>query len=481
MIRIYNTLTARKEELKPLQPGKLGIYVCGPTVYEMSHIGHGRCYTAFDVIVRYLRRHYEVTFARNFTDVDDNIIRRAKELGESTVDLANRYADEYLTDMDALGIARPDIEPRVTGHIPQIVALIETLIEKGAAYESEGDVYYIVRGFEAYGRLGKRSIDDLESGARVEPGEQKRDPLDFALWKTAKPGEPSWDSPWGQGRPGWHIECSAMSAAHLGQTIDIHGGGKDLIFPHHENEIAQSEAAHGCTFARLWMHNGHLNIDNEKMSKSLDNFFTIREVLAQFDAQAVRFFLLTVHYRSPINFSDQNLIEAEERMRYLHETLARADGALGAAVSTAQADADLVARCEAAMNDDFNTPRVLAELADAFKELNSILDGAGAAGEAGDLDDGTRARLTALRAAVSDIGSFMGLFEESPEEVLQRMEARKRSEGGIDESQVAALIEARIQARADKDFARADQIRDELAAMGVTIKDSPTGTTWTAS
>jgi cysteinyl-tRNA synthetase len=297
-LKLYNTLTGQKERFEPAEPDRVRIYVCGPTVYDMAHIGHARAYVAFDVVVRTLRRHFgEVKHARNYTDVDDKIIRRANEVGESPERIAERYTEEFLHDMDALGVERPDVAPKVTEHIGEIVRLVERLIETGFAYAAGGDVYYRVRRFDGYGKLSKRRLDDMEAGARVEPGEQKEDALDFALWKGAKPGEPSWDSPWGKGRPGWHIECSAMSAKHLGETFDIHGGGKDLIFPHHENEIAQSEAATGAVYARFWMHNGFVNIDDEKMSKSLGNFFTVREVLKRFHPQVLRAFLLAVHYR----------------------------------------------------------------------------------------------------------------------------------------------------------------------------------------
>src|SRR5512134_2142807 len=333
-IQLFDTLQAKKRELVPLVPGKIGLYACGPTVYDYSHLGHARCYVVWDVVVRHLRaRGLEVKYVRNFTDVDDKIIKRANERGEDPAALASRFADAFHEDMDALGCLRPDVEPRVTGTMPEIVAMIEALVARGFAYApGNGDVYFAVRSFAEYGRLAKRNLDDLLAGARVEPGESKRDPLDFALWKAAKPGEPSWESPWGKGRPGWHIECSAMSHAHLGAPIDLHAGGKDLVFPHHTNEIAQSVAAVGDgrtaeSFCRYWMHNGFVEIDDEKMSKSLGNFFTVRDVLARFDAEALRLFLLGTHYRNDFNFSDAVLADAERRLVYLYETLDKADRA----------------------------------------------------------------------------------------------------------------------------------------------------------
>jgi cysteinyl-tRNA synthetase len=473
--QIYNTLSGAKEPFAPQTPGRVGIYVCGPTVYDMSHVGHARVYVAFDTVVRYLRRRYEVSFVRNYTDVDDKIIKRAAEVGEPPAELAASFIREFETDMDALGVLRADVQPRVTDHIPEIVALIEKLVESGHAYSAEGDVYFAVESFSRYGRLGRRELDDMEAGARVEVDAKKRHPMDFALWKAAKPGEPAWPSPWGEGRPGWHIECSAMSAKYLGTTFDIHGGGKDLIFPHHENEIAQSEAASGETFARLWMHNGFVNVDNEKMSKSLGNFFTIREVLEKFDPQALRHLLLTTHYRSPINFSDRLLHEAEARIKYVYETLAR----LRSNVSDGPAEppyrepwvAEVVSRFEAAMDDDFNTAEAIGDLSKAFSAVNDILD------HPGDADTDART-LRALAAGLAEIGDVLGLFTEDPEVVLARLEARRQSAAGIDPSFVEQKIAERAAARQAKDFHRADSIRDELAALGVVLKDSAGGTTW---
>ncbi len=472
---IYDTLTQEKQPFTPLVPGKVKMYVCGPTVYDLSHVGHARAYVAFDVVVRYLRRRYEVLHVRNFTDVDDKIIKRANEIKEAPTAVSERFIKEFEVDMAALGVQPADIAPKVTTHIPEIIALIEQLIRGGNAYVSGGDVYYAVESFKDYGRLSKRSLEDMEAGARVEVSEQKRNPLDFALWKAAKPNEPWWDSPWGKGRPGWHIECSAMSKRHLGETFDIHGGGKDLVFPHHENEIAQSEAASHKTFSRLWMHNGFVNIDNEKMSKSLGNFFTIRDVLKKFDQQALRYFLLTTHYRSPINFSDKTLAEAEGRVRYIYETLQRLDAAV-----TPGSDepphrdvevSSMVERFTQAMDDDFNTAKVLGDLSNVFKLVNDIL----AKPEDKERDQRT---LRAVKRGLAEIGAVLGLFIEDPKTVLDRLEQRRRSEKAVDPAAVERLIAERAQARKDKNFARADAIRQELDAMGVTIKDSASGTTW---
>jgi cysteinyl-tRNA synthetase len=472
---VYNTLTAEKEPFTPLTPGKVRMYVCGPTVYDMSHIGHARAYVAFDVIQRYLRRTFEVTHVRNYTDVDDKIIRRANELGEKPIEVSERFIVEFKADMTALGVQPADIEPKVTEHLPEIIRFIEKLVGRGIAYESAGDVYYAVEKFKGYGKLSKRNIDDMEAGARVEVSEQKRHPMDFALWKAAKPGEPLWESPWGKGRPGWHIECSAMSSKYLGDTFDIHGGGKDLIFPHHENEIAQSEAASGKEFARVWLHNGFVNVDNEKMSKSLGNFFTIRDVLKRYDAQSLRYFLLTTHYRSPINFSDKNLDEAEARVKYLYETLARVEAAV-----TPGADAppyrdveveNLPERFVSAMDDDFNTAKVLGDLAALFKIANEVLQKP----EDKDRDQRT---LRAILRVVRSAGAVLGLFTEKPSAVVARLEQRKKAERGIDGAAIDQLVADRNAARKAKDFARADAIRKQLADLGVTIKDSAQGTTW---
>ncbi|HEX9241979.1 MAG TPA: cysteine--tRNA ligase [Anaeromyxobacter sp.] len=477
-ILVYDTLTAGKRELIPLEPGRIRFYACGPTVYDFSHVGHARSYVVWDVVVRHLRaRGYTVTYVRNFTDVDDKIIRRANERGEDPVALAARFAQAYDEDMDALGNVRPDAAPKVSEHVPQIVAMIETLVAKHFAYAaSNGDVYYAVRKFPDYGRLAKRNLDDLLSGARVEPGEAKKDPLDFALWKAAKPGEPAWDSPWGRGRPGWHIECSAMTLAHLGAPIDLHGGGKDLVFPHHTNEIAQSVAAVGDgksaeSFSRYWMHHGFVEIDSEKMSKSLGNFFTIRDVLVKFDAEVMRLFLLGTHYRNPINYSDAMLQEAERRLRYLHKTLEKADR-LAAGASPAGQVGSLVEDARKALDDDFNTPQVLAVLAEAFTAANVLAD------KKGKRTPEDRTALAAFARDAREIGTTLGLLQRPPAAALRALRDRASARKGIDGAEVERRIAERAEARKAKDFARGDAIRDALLARGVAILDGAEGTTW---
>ncbi|HYG66480.1 MAG TPA: cysteine--tRNA ligase [Anaeromyxobacteraceae bacterium] len=477
-IVVFDTLEGKKRELVPMKPDEVRLYVCGPTVYDLAHLGHARCYVVWDIVVRHLReRGLRVKYVRNFTDVDDKIIKRANERGEDPVALAAGFADAFHADMDALGILRPDVEPRVSGHVADIVEMIGTLVEKGFAYApGNGDVYFAVRKFPEYMRLSKRNLDDLLAGARVDPSDAKRDPLDFALWKGAKPNEPAWDSPWGKGRPGWHIECSAMSYRHLGPTIDLHAGGKDLVFPHHTNEIAQSVAAvgdgvHAEAFSRYWMHNGFVEIDNEKMSKSLGNFFTVRDVLERYDAEALRFFLLGTHYRNDFNFSDQVLGEAEKRLVSLYETVEKADR-LGEGASTAGSGGELVDRCRAALDDDFNTPQVLGALAEAFTAANALADGKGRR------TPDEKAQLAAFARDVRTIGRTLGILQRHPAEALVAIRDRAAKRRGIDPAQVAAKLEERAAARKARDFARSDAIRDELLASGVAIMDGPQGTSW---
>jgi len=476
-IQLHDTLTGTKRELTTLRPGEVGLYACGPTVYDLSHLGHARCYVVWDVVVRHLRaRGYQVKYVRNFTDVDDKIIRRANERGEDPVALASRYADAFHQDMDALGCLRPDVEPRVSDHIPEIVALVRTLVKKGFAYApGNGDVYFSVRKFPEYVRLSRRNLDDLVAGARVEPGEAKKDPLDFALWKGAKPGEPRWPSPWGQGRPGWHIECSAMTRAHLGDTFDLHTGGKDLVFPHHTNEIAQSVCAcgdgeHADTYARAWMHNGFVEIDDEKMSKSLGNFFTVRQVLERFEAEGLRFFLLGTQYRRDFNFSDTILGEAEQRLGYLYETLRKADQVAGGAAPGA--GDRLAERCRAALDDDFNTPQVLGILAEAFTAANALCD------QKGKRTPEQRAALAAFAREARLVGETLGVLQRPPAEALLALRDKAAGRRGIDGAAVEAKLAERTAARQAKDFARSDAIRDELLAQGVAIMDGAGGTSW---
>ncbi len=477
-IQLYDTLTGGRRELVTIEPGRVRFYACGPTVYDHAHVGHARSYVIWDVVVRHLRaRGYEVRYVRNFTDVDDKIIRRANERGEDPIALADRFSRSFDEDMDALGNLRPDVAPRVSDHIPHVVALIEKLLARDFAYAAGGDVYFAVRKFPEYCRLSRRNLDDLQAGARVEPGEAKRDPLDFALWKAAKPGEPAWDSPWGKGRPGWHVECSAMTLEHLGIPIDLHGGGKDLVFPHHTNEIAQSVAAlsddlRAEAYSHYWMHHGFVEIDSEKMSKSLGNFFTVKDVLTKFDAEAMRVFLLGTHYRNPINYSDAMLVEAEKRLDYFYETLAKVD-ALVREVSPAEgAEDDLVERARAALDDDFNTAAVLAVLAEAFTAANALAD------VKGKKTPGQRAQLARFARDARVVGREIGIVQRPPADALAALRDRAARRRGIDQALVERRIAERAEARKAKDFTRSDAIRDQLLVMGVAVLDGPQGTTW---
>jgi cysteinyl-tRNA synthetase len=478
-IVITDTLAGgQKRELTTAEPGKVRFYACGPTVYDLSHVGHARSYVVWDVVVRHLRaRGYEVKYVRNYTDVDDKIIARANERGEDPVALAARFARAYDEDMEALGNLPPDVAPKVSEHVPQIVALIGKLVEKGFAYApGNGDVYFSVRAFPDYARLSRRNLDDLVAGARVDPGESKRDPLDFALWKGAKPGEPAWDSPWGRGRPGWHIECSAMTLAHLGAPIDLHGGGKDLVFPHHTNEIAQSACAVGDgrtaeTFSRHWMHHGFVEIDSEKMSKSLGNFFTIRQVLERYDPEVMRLFLLGTHYRNPINYSDAILDEAERRLGYLYETVEKALRLAGDVPPPPEA-APFVEEARRALDDDFNTPQVLGILAEAFTAANALAD------RKGKKPPADRAALAGFARDARALGETLGLLQRAPAAALGALRAKAAARRGIDPAAVEGKLAERAAARKAKDFARGDAIRDELLASGVALMDGPDGTTW---
>jgi cysteinyl-tRNA synthetase len=459
MLQIYNTLTNSKTAFTPIEPGKIRMYVCGVTVYDYCHIGHARVMVAFDLITRYLRaRGWDVTYVRNITDVDDKIIRRAAENSESVDALTERMIAAMHEDEARLFVLRPDQEPRATAHIGDIIDMVSTLIEKGYAYAAaNGDVYYRVERFETYGRLTNKVLEDLRSGARVEVEEAKESPLDFVLWKAAKPGEVSWSSPWGQGRPGWHIECSAMSKCCLGKTFDIHGGGPDLPFPHHENEIAQSEAANGCTYVNYWMHAGPVRMGQEKMSKSLGNFFTIREVLKHYNPEVVRYFLSSVHYRSYIDYSEDGLREA-------HSALERFYQALKAVPELAQEmtlQNDYEQRFVEAMDDDFNTPRALAVLFEIASELNKA---------ARDNDPVA----PQLAAQLKQLAGMIGLLQQEPDQFLQG----EAGEGGLSAKEIEAFIEQRAQARKGKDFAESDRIRDLLAEKGVVLKDSRDGTSW---
>ena len=455
-MQIYNTMTRKKEELVPLVPGEVRMYACGPTVYNFFHIGNARPFIVFDTMRRYLEyKGFKVTFVQNFTDIDDKMIKRANEEGTTVKELGDRFIKEYYQDADALGVERATVNPRATEHIQDIINLVQTLVEKGHAYPTEnGDVYFSVRSFPSYGKLSGQNIDDLENGARVDPGDVKRDPLDFALWKGEKPGEPSWDSPWGKGRPGWHIECSAMSMSILGESFDIHAGGQDLIFPHHENEIAQSEAATGRPFARYWMHNGYINVDNQKMSKSLGNFFTVREIAEEFDLSAVRMFMLGVHYRNPVNFSRELIQQAEAALTRLRTARERLKDALRGEATEEDAAfmqelAAFKERFEAAMDDDLNTADALGVLFDFARSANIFVTkprGAEAIDAAAELFD----KLTGV------LGLAMEVKDQADEKAL-------------------ALLEERQAARKAKDFKKADAIRDELKAMGYLVEDTAAG------
>ncbi len=457
-MQLYNTMTRRKEELVPLVPGRISMYACGPTVYNYFHIGNARPFIVFDTLRRYLEyRGYDVTFVQNFTDIDDKMIRRANEEGTTVRELGERFIAEYYKDADALGVERATVNPRATEHIGEIIHLVETLIEKGHAYVVDnGDVYFSVRSFPGYGKLSGQNIDDLENGARVDPGEQKRDPLDFALWKAEKPGEPSWDSPWGKGRPGWHIECSAMSMSILGETFDIHAGGQDLIFPHHENEIAQSEAATGKPFARYWMHNGYINVDNQKMSKSLGNFFTVREIAEQFDLEAVRMFMLSVHYRNPVNFSRELIQQAENGLLRLRTARERLEEAAVAPDGSAEDAAFIESlggyseRFNAAMDDDLNTADALGVLFELARATNTFVT-----------DPRGKAAVEAAKRLFDELTGVLGLLQHKDSEAFP--------------AEALALLTERQAARKTKDFQRADAIRDTLKDMGYAVEDTAQG------
>ena len=462
-VKIFNTLSNEKEEFVPLTEGQVRMYVCGVTVYDSAHLGHCRFLITFDVVYRYLRfLGFDVSYVRNFTDVDDKIIKRANDERASWEVIANRYIDEFNQDAIALGLLAPGIEPRATEHIPEMIEIINKLEQNGHAYRINGDVYYSVLSFVQYGKLSRKDIDELEAGARVEVDERKHSPLDFALWKSSKPGEPTWDSPWGPGRPGWHIECSAMSTKYLGQPFDIHGGGRDLIFPHHENEIAQSEAAAGQPLARYWLHNGFLNINQEKMSKSLGNFFTIREILADFDAVALRHYFLSSHYRSPMDFSVDGLTEAARASDRIYETIERIDRLQGGK-SAAEPDRTLIESFRREMDDDFNTPRALALIFDEVRALNRLLDEK--------KSKGIEERCAALRVMCDTLGLLQpGYFE--------RKKVRFLEKSPIKQDEIEDFIRRRDQARQNKNWREADRLRDELSETGIVLEDTPKGTLW---
>jgi cysteinyl-tRNA synthetase len=489
-MQLYNTLTRRKEPFESLTPGKIGLYACGVTVYDDCHLGHARSSVFFEVLVRYLRRRgFHVTWVRNYTDIDDKILNRAKQQGAAWDEIAARYIASFEEDMAALGIPPAQIEPKATEHIPEMLEIIRRLEEKGFAYQGapNGDVYFRVRRFPGYGKLSGQSLEDLEAGARIEVAEAKEDPLDFVLWKASKPDEPQWFSPWGPGRPGWHIECSAMSMKYLGETLDIHGGGRDLMFPHHENELAQSEAANGATFARFWVHHGLLTIDQEKMSKSLGNFFTIKEVLAKFPAEVVRFFLINSHYRSPLDFSDAALAEAETALVRLYTPLAKIEDMLRAHPAPggppprdfipAVLDADemerlwtLPARFDEALDDDVNTAQALGYLFDAVRLANRLLESPSA-------EPHYLALLAHLHQQFLEMGHVLNLLQADPADMLTTLR-QKPADLPIPPEEIEALIAQRTEARKNKDWAKADAIRKELTDKGILLEDTPQGTVW---
>ena len=507
-LKIHDTLTGRLVPFTPRNAGKVGVYCCGPTTYDVAHVGHARAALTPDILVRHLRsRGYPVTFVRNITDVDDKILNRAKERGEEPTALSARFAKLYQEEMAEIGNAKPDVEPKVSEHIPEIISIIEALIAKGAAYVVDmpggaRDVYYAVRAFEGYGKLSKRNIDELRVGARIEASDEKRDPLDFALWKGCTEGEWGWPSPWGKGRPGWHIECSAMSLKYIGDSFDIHTGGMDLVFPHHENEIAQSEAAHPelAPLANIWMHNGFVNVNDEKMSKSLGNFFTLREVLARNDAEGVRYFLLTVHYKGPINFTVEEhpsgraifpgILEAERRVDYLYATLERLS-ALAASGERPQGDppknvsptaVELAAsarrKVDEALDEDLNTTVALSILGEIAKAGNELCDLVARRKKDFELQKWAPEIAARLEAALRSCVVPLGLLQTPAEEYRKRTQARRLGLLGRTAEDIENALRERDEARKSKDFARSDAIRKDLADAGIEVSDSPTGSTW---
>jgi len=474
-LHVYNTLSGKKERFEPLEPGKVNMYVCGPTVYDSCHIGHARSVVVFDVISRYFKSQgYDVTYVRNFTDIDDKIIDRANQLEIDSRTLAEKYIHEFYKDMDALNVERASVEPKATEHIDRIIKIIETLIQKGFGYQIDGDVFFAVDSFKTYGKLSGRNLEEMEAGARVDIDKRKRNPFDFVLWKSAKPGEPSWSSPWGMGRPGWHIECSAMSSKYLGESIDIHGGGKDLIFPHHENEIAQSEGAFEKPFVKYWIHNGFVNIDQEKMSKSLGNFLMIKDVIKSYHPEAVRLFLLSNHYRSPIDFTEKAMEEATSGLDRIYALLERVQKKidLSPEASGFKMGEHWDEFCES-MDDDFNTARGIGILFNAVHKINRLLD-----------ECKNRPSIdtkTTLQSAYTDIlkmGNIMGFLVETPGTYFEDKRYKGLERDSIDQAIIEKMIEERTAARKAKDWTKADQIRKELGKRNIILEDRSEGTIW---
>ena len=482
-IKIYNTLSRKKEELRPLEEGHVKLYVCGITSYDYCHIGHARSALVFDMVVRYLRyKGFKVTFVRNFTDIDDKIINRANEKGVDAASLALHFIHEFYIDMDALGILRPDLEPRATDHIQEMIVMIGELIAKDLAYQIDDDVYYRVENFAGYGQLSGRHLEDMQAGARIAVNSKKKHPMDFALWKGAKPGEPQWNSPWGQGRPGWHIECSAMSKKYLGETFDIHGGGKDLIFPHHENEIAQSCGVTGKDFAKLWMHHGFVTIKHEKMSKSLGNFLTIRDILRQYEAEELRLFIFSTQYRNPLDFTKEALLDSRSSLDRMYECLDRiaslpdtASDIADSILSSKDRDTlnSLEMRFAKAMDNDFNTAQALAHLFESIKILNKVIHLLPEKPSAEDVHI-----IRASASTLKKLGGVLGLLQKDPAEVLAEKKKKILNQVALNEQEIKVLIEKRRQARIDKNWALSDEIRDYLLEQHILLKDGPEGTTW---
>jgi len=481
-MEVYNTMTRRKETFQPREPGKVSLYVCGPTTYNYIHLGNARAFVVFDTVRRYFTyKGYDVLYIQNFTDVDDKIINRAREEGKDPFVLARNYIDEFFKDTDAMNIRRADVHPKVTEHMPEIIKVVQDLVENGSAYVTEGDVYFEVRKFAGYGKLSGRSLDDLQAGARVEVDLRKRDPLDFALWKAAKPGEPAWESPWGPGRPGWHIECSAMSLKYLGTNFDIHGGGLDLVFPHHENEIAQSEAATGETFVRYWLHNGFITLKEEKMSKSLGNFFLVRDILAKFQPETVRFFLLSTHYRSPLDFDDEKLAAAgrgleriKTSVRLLSEALAKktSEDAVAVTGDLKTALDALKASFEAAMDDDFNTALAIGVTFDLAREVNTAVQRLGDT-----LARADREVLTRAMDLFEVFNEVLGVFKVDNNGSIV-FESSSDESSGFAEKLLSLIIDVRQEARKKKDWGTSDRIRDGLKELGIVLEDTPQGVRW---
>ncbi len=469
MLKVHDTLSGKLEVFEPINPGAVGMYVCGVTVYDRSHIGHARALVCFDVIYRYLKFiGYDVKFVRNLTDVDDKIIKRAVDRGVPAQQVSEENIAAFNEDMAVLRCLRPDLEPKATEHIDEMIELIGELIDKDLAYEAQGDVYFAVDKLPAYGKLSHRKLDDMMAGARIEVDDRKRHAMDFALWKASKPDEPAWDSPWGKGRPGWHIECSAMSSKYLGQPFDIHGGGNDLVFPHHENEIAQSEGAKGCTLARYWLHNGMVNLGTEKMSKSAGNMMTIQACAEEYGGEALRYLVVGTHYRGPLDFSVERLQEQKKGLDRIYVCLTRADEALSqnAATVDESTKAKYVDDFREGMDEDFNTSRALASFHDALRAMNRHLDAHEWSQAAG------------CREALRDIATVLGVGAQDPCEYLDSQKHQTLSGCDLSAEEIEALIQERIEARKSKNFARADEIRDDLKARGIILEDSPSGTTW---